>query len=173
MTIDVPMIETARLRLRALAPSDFEAHAAMWADPVVTRYIGGTPQTREQSWVRLLRHLGMWQAMGFGFWAVTEKETGRLIGEAGFHDLKRDVAPSLAGTMETGWGFVPDVHGKGIASETVAAILAWGDQNRSGMRKTCLINPENVASVRVAEKHGFREFARSTYHGAPTILFER
>lgn len=173
MTIDVPVIETPRLRLRSLAPSDFEAHAAMWADPVVTRYIGGTPQTREQSWVRLLRHLGMWQAMGFGFWAVTERETGRLIGEAGFHDLKRDVSPSISGTMETGWGFVPDVHGKGIASETVAAVLAWGDAHRPAMRKTCLINPENVASVRVAEKYGFREFARSTYHGAPTVLFER
>ncbi|MCR5857771.1 GNAT family N-acetyltransferase [Mesorhizobium sp. J428] len=171
--MDIPVIETARLVLRSLAPSDFEAYAAMWGDPVVTRYIGGTPQTREQSWVRLLRHLGMWQVMGFGFWAVTEKETGRLVGEAGFHDLKRDVTPSLAGTMETGWGFVPEVHGKGIASETVTAILAWGDGNRPGMRKTCLINPENVASVRVAEKHGFREFAQSTYHGAPTILFER
>jgi RimJ/RimL family protein N-acetyltransferase len=173
MAVEIPVLETERLVLRALQPQDFEAHAAMWADPGVTRYIGGTPQTREQSWVRLLRHLGMWQAMGFGFWAVTERASGRLIGEAGFHDLKRDVEPGLSGTMETGWGFVPEVHGRGIASETVAAILAWGDRHRRDMRMTCLINPQNIASVRVAEKHGFREFARSTYHGAPTILFER
>lgn len=169
----VPIIETERLILRALTHDDFEAHAAMWANPVVNRFIGGVPQTREQSWIRLLRHMGMWQAMGFGFWAVTDGATGRLLGEAGFHDLKRDVMPSLEGTMETGWGFVPDMHGRGIATETVSAILAWGDKNRPGMRKTCLINPENVASIRVAEKHGFHAFAQSSYHGAPTILFER
>ncbi|MDP3899005.1 MAG: GNAT family N-acetyltransferase [Mesorhizobium sp.] len=170
---NVPVIETPRLILRALTPDDFEAHAAMWADPVVTRYIGGVPQTREQSWIRLLRHIGMWQAMGFGFWAVTDRRTGRLLGEAGFHDLKRAVVPSIEGTMETGWGFVPDVHGQGIATEAVSAVLAWGDESRPSLRKTCLISPENTASIRVAERHGFCEFARMTYHDAPTILFER
>lgn len=169
----VPTIETERLILRGHRVDDFEAHAALWADPVVTRFIGGQPFSREQSWVRLLRHFGMWQAMGFGFWAVTDKATGRLLGEAGFHDLQRDVTPSLAGTMEAGWGFLPDAHGKGIASEVVSAALAWGDANHPGKRMTCLIDPQNAASIRVAEKRGFREFARTTYHGGPTILFER
>lgn len=169
----VPTIETERLILRGHRVDDFQAHAALWADPVVTRFIGGQPQTREQSWVRLLRHFGMWQAMGFGFWAVIDKATGRLLGEAGFHDLKRDVTPSLHGTLEAGWGFVPDAHGKGIASEVVTAVLAWGDANHPGKRMTCLIDPQNIASIRVAGKHGFREFARTTYHGGPTILFER
>lgn len=169
----IPTIETERLILRGHRVDDFDAHAALWADPVVTRFIGGVPQTREQAWVRLLRHLGMWQAMGFGFWAVTDKATGRLLGEAGFHDLKRDVSPSIEGTLETGWGFLPDAHGKGIATETVSAVIAWGRQNHPRMRITCLIDPQNVASIRVAEKQGFREFARTTYHGAPTILFER
>jgi RimJ/RimL family protein N-acetyltransferase len=173
MTSAVPVIETSRLILRGHRLEDFDAHAALWANPVVTHFIGGVPQTREQAWVRLLRHMGMWQAMGFGFWAVTDRQTGRLLGEAGFHDLKRDLTPSLEGTLETGWGFVPDVHGRGIATEAVAAIVAWGETNRPGMRMTCLIDPANAASLRVAEKTGFREFARTTYHGVPTILFER
>lgn len=173
MSASVPVIETQRLVLRGHRLDDFDAHAALWADPVVTRFIGGVPQTREQAWVRLLRHMGMWQAMGFGFWAVTDRQTGRLLGEAGFHDLKRDLTPSLEGTLETGWGFVPDVHGKGIATETVSAVIAWGEANLPGVRMTCLIDPANTASLRVAEKNGFREVARTTYHGAPTILFER
>ena len=173
MTASVPVIETPRLVLRGHRLDDFDAHAALWADPVVTRFIGGVPQTREQAWVRLLRHMGMWQALGFGFWAVTDRQTGRLLGEAGFHDLKRDLTPSLEGTLEAGWGFVPEVHGKGIATETVSAVIAWGEANRPGMRMTCLIDPANTASLRVAGKNGFREFGRTTYHGAPTILFER
>ena len=170
--MDIPTIETERLILRGHHVDDFDAHAALWGDPVVTRFIGGVPQTREQAWVRLLRHAGMWQVMGFGFWAVTDKATGRLLGEAGFHDLKRELTPSVEGMLETGWGFVPDAHGKGIATETVSAVIAWGRQNHPHMRITCLIDPQNVASIRVAEKQGFREFARTTYHGGPTILFE-
>lgn len=171
--MDIPVIETGRLLLRGMTQGDFEAQAAMWADPVVTRFIGGVPLSREQAWIRHLRHIGSWQVMGFGFWAVIDKATNRLIGEAGFHDLKRDLTPSIEGTLETGWGFVPDAHGKGVATETVSAVLAWGDENRPAMRMTCLIDPGNTVSIRVAEKHGFREFARSTYHGAPTIVFER
>lgn len=173
MAVTIPTLETERLLLRGYRNDDFDAYAAMWADPVVTRFIGGKPIPREAAWVRFLRQLGMWQAFGFGFWVVEEKATGGFIGEAGFHDLKRELQPSLEGTLETGWGFVPAVHGKGIATEVVGAVIAWGEKNRAGMRMTCMIDPGNTASIRVAGKHGFREFVRTAYHGAPTILFSR
>ena len=169
----IPNIETERLRLRGYRHEDFDDYAAMWADPVVTRFIGGKPISREASWTRFLRQLGVWQAFGFGFWVVEDKATGAFLGEAGFHDLKRDLKPSLEGTLETGWGFVPPAHGKGIATEVVAAIIAWGEKNRPDMRMTCLIDPGNAASRRVAEKFGFRELAQTTYGGAPTVVFER
>ena len=44
-----------------------------------------------------LRHGGSWSLIGYGFWAVEEKATGRFIGECGFHDLKRDIKPSIEG----------------------------------------------------------------------------
>ena len=173
MPANSPTIETGRLMLRRHRTDDFEAHAALWADPVVTRFIGGQPFTREQAWIRFLRHFGMWEVLGFGFFAVTERATGRYIGEAGFHELKRSREPSLEGTLEMGWGFLPDTHGKGIATEAVAALLAWAGKNHTGRRITCIIEPDNLASVRVAAKHGFAEFARAPYHGTPVILFER
>lgn len=173
MAIDIPVVETERVVLRGHRPEDFDAHAAFWADPVVTRFIGGKPFTREQAWVRFLRHAGMWHAMGFGFWAVTDKASGRLIGEAGFHELKRELTPSLEGTMEAGWALDPDMHGRGIATEVVGAAIGWADANRPSARMTCIIEPGNAASIRVAGKHGFREFARAMSHGTPVILFER
>jgi RimJ/RimL family protein N-acetyltransferase len=173
MAIDIPVIETERLLLRGHRAEDFDAHAAFWADPIVTRFIGGRPHTREQAWVRFLRHAGMWHAMGFGFWALTDRESGRFLGEAGFHDLKREMSPSLEGTMEAGWGLTPDMHGKGLAGEVVGAIIAWADANRPGPRMTCIIEPANTASIRVAERNGFREFDRTLSHGTPVIVFER
>jgi len=173
MQTTIPTLETGRLVLRGHRPEDFDAHAAMWTDPVVTRFIGGQAFSRDQAWVRFLRHAGMWQMMGFGFWAVEEKAAGKLIGEAGFHELRRELEPSIEGTLEAGWAFLPEAHGKGIATEAVGALLAWGAENYPGRRVTCMIEPENIASLRVAAKHGFREFARTDYQGKPVILFER
>lgn len=169
----IPTLETERLVLRGHRPEDFDAHAQMWSDAIVTRFIGGAPVPRDQAWIRFLRHAGMWQVMGFGFWAVEEKATGKLIGEAGFHELRRDIEPRLEGTLEVGWAFRPEMHGKGIATEAVGAFLAWGDGSFPGRRITCIIEPDNTASLRVAARHGFREFTRTSYHDKPVILLER
>ena len=172
-TAEGPILETARLRIQPYQPADFDIYVAMWSDPVVTRFIGGTPFTREQSWTRFLRHAGMWRVLGFGSFAIWDKATGRHLGEAGFHDMLRDITPSIEGTMETGWALLPEAHGKGIASEAVGAVLAWADAHCAGKRITCFIDTGNPASIRIAEKHGFREYARTDYLGKPVILFER
>ena len=75
-----PTIETERLTLRPHRLDDFDAYAVMWADSVVTRFIGGRPRTREESWIRFLRHPGMWSMIGYGFWAVEDKASDQFIG---------------------------------------------------------------------------------------------
>lgn len=168
-----PTIETERTVLRAHRLEDLDAYASMWADPVVTRFIGGNPRSREESWARILRYAGMWHLVGFGLWIVEEKATGDLIGEAGFHELRRDIVPSFDGAPEAGWVFTPAVHGHGIASEVVGRMHAWA-QGRSGFDRTvCIIDPDNGPSLAVARKVGYAEKLRTTYHGGPIILLER
>jgi RimJ/RimL family protein N-acetyltransferase len=65
------------------------------------------------------------------------------------------------------------MHGKGYATEALAAVLVWGDARFSDPRTICLIHPDNAASLRVAQKCGFREWQRATYRNEPTIVFER
>ena len=173
MATDIPIVETERLILRDHRLTDFDTYVAMWADPIVTRFVGGQPRTREESWIRLLRHAGMWRHMDFGFWAIEEKATGRFIGEAGFHELRRDMEPSIEGTLEAGWGFIVEAHGKGYASEAVGAALAWSAANHPDEAVTCMIDPAHSLSIRVAEKQGFRERVRTVYRDLPTIIFDR
>lgn len=168
-----PTVETERTILRAHGLDDFEDYVAMWVDPVVTRFIGGRARTREETWIRLLRYAGMWPLIGYGFWAIEEKATGRLIGEAGFHDLKRDLVPSIEGTPEAGWALIPSTHGKGLATEVLNAIHAWTKDRPGFARTVCIIDPDNEASLAVARKLGYREVTRTTYHGDPVILLER
>lgn len=170
---DIPVLETTRLILRGFHSDDLDAMSAMWAMPEIVRYIGGVPLTREQSWTRLLRHIGMWSVMGFGFWAITEKTSGRLIGEAGFHEMRREMTPGIEGTMEAGWGLLPDMHGRGYASEALKAMWAWADANHPGLPITCIINPGNTASLTLAMRHGFRSFARSVYQNSDIVVLRR
>ena len=145
----------------------------MWALPEVVRYIGGKPFTGEEVWARLLRYAGHWQWMGFGFWALEEKSTGAFAGELGFAEFKRELQPSIEGTPEVGWVLAPHAHGKGYATEALQAAIAWGDERFGQTRTVCLIHPENLPSLRVAEKCGYHEFKRTMYKGQPTIILER
>jgi len=167
------MLETERLRLRGHGLNDFIPSAAMWADPQVTQFVGAKPFTEEESWTRLLRYVGHWALLGFGYWLVEEKETGKFIGEVGFSDYKRDLEPSLKGTPEIGWALTSQAQGKGYATEAVRAATAWGDVHFRTATTACIIHPENVPSIRVAEKCGYRKSQSATYKGKPTLMFVR
>jgi RimJ/RimL family protein N-acetyltransferase len=169
----VPVLETARLKLRGHRLDDFAAFAAMWAEPMVTRYIGGKPSTEEESWSRLLRYVGHWALLGFGYWVVEEKAAGCFAGEVGFADLKRDLEPPLTDTPEIGWVFATHAHGRGYATEAAGAVIAWGDAHFGASQTACIIHPENLASIRVAEKCGYRELQRTVYKSQPTTVFLR
>ena len=170
---EIPVIETNRLILRSHRLDDFSDCVAMWSDPIVTRFIGGKPFSEEETWARLLRYAGHWSLMGFGYWAIEEKDTHSFVGELGFADFKRDIEPSIKGMPELGWALISRVHGKGYATEAVRAVVAWGEQHFGSARTVCIIRPENVASIRVAEKCGYRELQRTAYKGHATIIFAR
>ena len=167
-----PTLETPRLRLRDYRLDDFDAYAAMWADPAVVRFIGGVTFSRDVSWTRFLRHAGMWRYTGFGYFALEDRATGRFVGECGFQEARRQITPSLEGTLEAGWSLVPDAHGQGLATEAMQAALAWAVSAHAGRRITCMIDEDHIASRRVAAKLGFAQFAAAPFGGKTSLLFE-
>jgi RimJ/RimL family protein N-acetyltransferase len=169
----VPVIETERLRLRGHRASDLPECFAMWSDPAITRYIGGKPSSEQQAWARVLTFAGLWTLTGFGYWAIEEKATGRYVGDLGFADFHRSIAPSMKDVPELGWALATDFHGRGYATEAARAALAWGDAHFESPRTVCMIDVENIPSIRVAEKIGYHEFARTVFNDCPTIFFER
>ena len=168
VTSTAPRLETEHLTLRCHEVADLDASAAMWADPIVVRHIGGRPFTREEVWRKILAYAGHWALLGFGYWAAEDKSTGRFVGEVGLADFRRDVVPSIEGLAEAGWVLAPWAHSKGLATEAVRAVLAW---HRGP--SVCLVDPDNGASLRVAGKCGYVEVARSVYHGKTEVLLRR
>ena len=168
-----PRIETARLVLRQRTHEDFPAYAAMWADPTVVRHLGGTPLSREAAWTKFARMEGFWALDGFGFFIIEDKATGRFLGEAGVAHFRRDLDPPRDLGPECGWALVPAAHGRGYASEATAAAIAWAAARIGGAKLSALVNVENRASARVAERCGFRAADRARYQGDIVDIFER
>ncbi|MBF9221666.1 GNAT family N-acetyltransferase [Hymenobacter ruricola] len=169
----VPVLETSRLRLRGFRADDFDNWFAMSRSIDYHRYFTPEPMPAEEVWKLLLRSAGHWAVMGYGFWAVEEKASGRFVGGIGFLNLKRALDPPLGEAPEIGWVLDPAIHGLGYATEGVAAALAWGEQHFGPVRTVCIIHPDNVPSLKVAAKFGYREYARTTYHEQPIVLLER
>lgn len=170
---EAPTIETERTILRPHHRSDFEAYAAMQADPAMMRFVGGTVRTREESWLRFLRHPGLWSMLGFGYFAVEDRATGAFIGEAGFHDMLRDMTPSIEGLPEAGWSLAGAVHGRGIATEVVRAMLAWSDANLPHEGTVCIIDVDHEVSMRLAKRAGYLQDGEALYKGNVVRLFRR
>ena len=170
---DSVTLETPRLRLRPYRLDDFETYAAMWTEPHVVRFIGGKPMSREAAWTRFLRQIGLWRLLGFGFFALADRESGAFVGEAGFHDLRRAIVPSNDGTMEAGWALIPAMQGRGLAEEAMRAAIVWADRAHPRPRMTCIIQVGHAASLRVAAKLGFSPYVETTYHGDAVTLLER
>ena len=170
--MEIPVIETERLILRAPRLSDFDAYVATRRSPEVYSLFGDAPPAAEDCWRRFITIQGHWALMGFGYWLVEERGTGGYVGEVGMADFRRVIEPSIEGTMEAGWILSPLVHGKGYATEAAQAAIAWGRAQFPGRGITCIISPGNATSLAVAHKCGFVTRCVTDYHGEPVLLLD-
>jgi RimJ/RimL family protein N-acetyltransferase len=149
---------------------DFAQGCAMWGDPAVVRYLGGKPHTGEEVWSRLLRFIGHWAALGFGYWVAETLADGAFCGVVGFSDFRREIEPRLDGLPEMGWVLTASCHGHGLATEAGRAALRWRHQVLPPGETVCIIDPENAASLRVAAKLGFQETDRTTHNDRAAVI---
>ncbi len=168
-----PRLETKRLVLRAHRADDFPDCATMWRDPTIVKYTIGTESPPQRSWQRLLAYCGHWQLLGFGYWAVQSKSSGRYIGELGFADFHRDGFPAIEGIPEIGWALCREAHGQGYATEALLKVIQWGDSHLDVTRTVCIVHRDNEASVRLARKLGYVTELRAATDKEPDMLLAR
>ena len=121
----------------------------MGSDPLVMRYLGnGQVLDEHASWRSCAALLGHWVLRGYGQWVAEEKATGTAIGRIGIYDP--DGWPGL----EVGWSLAREHWGKGYATEGGAAALRYAFDIVGVAHVVSLIQPDNAASIRVAEKLG-------------------
>ena len=131
-----------------LEQSDFEEYAAIHTDAEVTRFTTRTHLDRMEAWRHLAMIVGHWHLRGFGMWGVFERDSGRLVGRVGFHQ------PDGWPDFELGWTMGRASWGQGYAPEAARACLDYAFDVMKRDHVISLIDPNNVASIRVAEKIG-------------------
>ena len=172
MSTQAPRIETDRLILRRHAMDDLAARMAMTADEPTMRFVGG-PQSREDNVFRILRYAGNWAMFGRGPFVIEEKATGRFLGEVGLSDFFRDLGEGFDGEPEASWMLAGEAHGRGYATEAMRGVIDWYEGAFGPSRLVCIIAPDNLTSLNLAVKLGFRAFGERPYKDHPVILFER
>jgi RimJ/RimL family protein N-acetyltransferase len=165
--MEIPILETERLRLRGLGKHDLGDYADLHADAEVLRYLrsGPDPWDRARSWRHLAFLLGHWQLGGVGMWAVEEKETGAFLGVVGF------AMPEGWPGFELAWILAKRWWGQGYATEAARKALDYAFDVLVVDRVISLIHPENRASIGVAERLGERLLERVQHLGGEMLCY--
>ncbi len=146
-------IVTARLEIRDFIPEDRSALHEYASDPRVTQYLWWGPFSEIET-LQFLERTGRDAKMppraNFEL-AVVDREHGRVIGGCEFLSRR-----AIYQEYEIGYFFRPEAWGRGIATETVRALLGFGFRSIGAHRIYALVDPENTASQRLLARIGFR-----------------
>ena len=163
-------LETERLILRTWSEKDFESYAKMSMDREVSQYLtpDGKPPSRPDMWRSLAMVIGHWYLRGFGLFAVIERTSSELIGRVG------PFQPEGWPDFEIGWMLRRSSWGHGYATEAALACVEYAFTKLNREHLISVIDPQNHASIRVAERIGERlEGTVELYHrpGYPLLQY--
>jgi RimJ/RimL family protein N-acetyltransferase len=160
------ILRTERLTLRMFREADFEQYAKLCADPEVVRYLGeGKTLSRAEAWRQMAMLIGHWQLRGYGPWAVEETSSGNLVGRIGFFN------PEGWPGFEAGWVLAREHWGKGYAIEGARRALDYAFSEMGREHVISLIHPENLGSIKVAERLGEKLESTTELFGHEVLVY--
>ncbi len=158
-----------RLRARSPLPEDEGAYRALLLDPAVEEWLRPpplepfTPVGIAEMLAADQRH---WTESGFGPWTLTDPGAGAFVGRGGLQRAQVEGESAV----ELPWAIVSERWGEGLASEAATAAVAWA-RSLDLPYVVALIRPENVASIRVAEKVGLERDRMTLHAGIPHFIY--
>jgi len=165
----VNVLETERLLLRRISVDDAAFMLELLNEPSFVRFIGDRGvQTIDDARDYVLKGpVASYETFGFGLYLTVPKEDGVPIGICGL--VKRDSLPDV----DVGFAFLPRFWGKGYASESAAAVIAYGRRAFGLPRVAGVVRPDNLGSIRVLETLGltFERMVRLSEDGPESKLF--
>lgn len=157
--MEAPTIDTQHLILRSWKLDDADRLWEVLQEPGILEYFPPMQPSRPGMDRYINRHLGYWNDLQYGHWAVTLKENHQVIGWCGLEFL-----PDTNET-EVGYLLSHTTWGKGYATEAAKEAVAYGMKTVKLPGIVALTDPRNIASQRVLEKCGLKFVEEKEYFG--------
>jgi ribosomal-protein-alanine N-acetyltransferase len=155
------LLKTERLLLRLIEFGDAAALMNIFGDAEVMRFGDGVqPREWVEGWIQTC--LESYAVHGFGPYAVAEQSSGEVIGYCGLYYF-----PDVSGKpeVEIGYRLRRSAWGQGYAVEAARAVRDFAFEQLDIQRLIAIIDPANVASIRVAEKIGMHYESEVMFEG--------
>jgi RimJ/RimL family protein N-acetyltransferase len=152
------LLTTPRLTLREFVEEDADAMFDLCRDSAVMAFVGPPPESAEEERRTIERHQQRYQNPGYSLWALRVKGSKNIIGRCGLMDLDVEGEPAT----EVSYLLARDHWGLGYAAEAASAVLEVARDRFHLPRVVALIHPDNIASIRVAERIGL-EYERDVW----------
>jgi RimJ/RimL family protein N-acetyltransferase len=164
------ILETDRLILRHLLPDDLDSLFALYSDPAMRQYFPEGTLTYAETQEELEWFLnGHPTHPQLGLWATIYKATNQFIGRCGL------LPWTIEQRQEVEVAYLIDkaYWGQGLGTEAAQAIVQYAFEQLQLSRLVCLIDSENQASIKVAEKIGMAFEKASEDEKGPFLLYSR
>lgn len=151
--------------MRPLQLADLDGLTEIYQHPLVARWIG--PHTRQDVERELTEHIKHQASLGWSFWALEDRDTGRLIGDCGLQPLEH-----RGPEVELGYDLHPSAWGRGLATEAAREVMRQAFGSLGLDHVVAVVKPENLASQRVLEKVGLRNAGIREAYGEQMLFYE-
>jgi len=127
--MEQPHLQTSRLIIREILPSDLEGMYELDSNPNVHKYLGNKPVTSKQQCAEAITNIRQqYLDLGIGRWAMIEKNTGNFIGWTGFK-FNTEEECGRVNFLDLGYRLKEEFWGNGFASEGAIASMDWIFEN--------------------------------------------
>lgn len=160
-------IESDRILMRMFDENDLDDYYNILANDKVYIWLGNQKKPSKDNVLQTIHSVNkLWKEKGYGFWAVVEKNTNKLIGHSGFNILNE------TNEIELLYAFHPKAWKKGYARESTKLALEYLKENLDINRLVALSYPENTSSINVIEKNKFKYMGMKSFFGSNLRYYE-
>ena len=163
----MPILDSARLRFEPMQEAHYDGLRRLNSDPLVMRFISGQPETPDDTHATIARVKARWEALGYAWWSLIERDSGELIGAGCIQHLGHDTAYP----HEIGWRLRPDRWGQGYAIEAAERMARFAFDDLGVPLLCAICDPENAPSRRVMDKLGMTYRGLETWHGTSVTAY--
>ncbi|MFV5691287.1 GNAT family N-acetyltransferase [Flavobacterium sp. LT1R49] len=165
-------IETERLILRELLPTDDIGMFELDSNPEVHKYLGNKPVTHIDESRAYIENIRLqYLDNGIGRWAVILKETNEFIGWSGLK-LNKDLVNNHENFYEIGYRFIQKHWGKGFGTESSIAFMEYGFNEMKIDTIYAYADSGNSGSKNILEKIGMQYVNSFVYDGEDEVWYE-